>query len=185
MTRRSIRVFGDPVLRTRANEVDDFGASLGRLVTDLTDTLEEANGSGLAAPQIGVGLRVFVYRIVDRDSPDYGTYGHLVNPTMHDPSTDVVEELEGCLSVPGVYYPLARARRVVAHGFDVHGEPVEVVGDDWLARTLLHETDHLDGVLFLDRLEPEVRRRAMREIREMILSGDPVTVKHSPHAPLG
>jgi peptide deformylase len=185
MTGRTIRLLGDPVLRTRASEVTDFGASLRRLVADLSDTLAAADGSGLAAPQIGVGLRAFVYRVVDRDASDFGLVGHLVNPVLHDPSAEEVEELEGCLSVPGVAYPLARARRVVASGMDMYGEPVEVVGSDWLARTLLHEADHLDGVLFLDRLDPDVRRQAMREIRERMLDGEAIVVKRSPHLPLG
>ncbi|WP_139978757.1 peptide deformylase [Nocardioides litoris] len=181
MAIQPIRLFGDPVLRRRAVEVVDFDKELRQLVADLTDTMRDAPGAGLAAPQIGVGLRVFTW-YVD------GEVGHLVNPDL-TLSTEVQEGPEGCLSIPGLTYDCRRALSVVARGFDVHGEPVTVEGSQLLARAIQHETDHLDGVLFLDRLDTEARKAAMREIREsewfgLAGSGAP-TVKISPHATRG
>lgn len=181
MTIRGIRVFGDPVLRTTASPVEDFDASLRRLVADLGETMVDASGAGLAAPQIGVSLRVFTFVDADPESPAFGEVRHLVNPELHDVSTEEVVDEEGCLSIPGLYYDLARPQRLVARGFDAHGEPLEIAGSDRLARALAHETDHLDGVMFVDRLPPEERKRALREIREMQMAGENVVVKRSPH----
>jgi peptide deformylase len=170
-----IRLFGDPILRTPAVEVVDFDQELRRLVEDLTDTMLEAPGAGLAAPQIGVGLRVFTWNVD-------GEVGHLVNPTL-DLSEETQDGSEGCLSIPGLSIDCRRALSVLAKGFDVHGEPVTIRGSDLLARALQHETDHLDGVLFVDRLTPELRKQAMREIRESDwfgLAGSP-RIKVSPH----
>jgi peptide deformylase len=169
-----IRLFGDPVLRTRAAEVVDFDKELRRLVEDLTDTMLEAPGAGLAAPQIGVGLRVFTW-YVD------GEVGHLVNPTL-TLSEETQDGEEGCLSIPGLVFDCTRALSVVAHGFDMHGEPLVVEGSERLARAIQHETDHLDGVLFLDRLDREARRAAMREIREADwFAEEKPVVRLSPH----
>jgi len=175
---RPIRLFGDPVLRTPAVPVGDFDRELRRLVRDLTDTMQQAPGIGLAAPQLGVGLRVFAYHVDD-------VVGHLVNPAV-EPSADTQDGDEGCLSVPGLTFPCTRARRVVARGLDQHGEPVRVEGSGLLARCILHEADHLDGVLFVDRLDVETRRAAMRAIREADWAGlaTPV-VKASPHPMFG
>ncbi len=170
-----IRLFGDPVLRSRAIEVVDFDKELRRLVEDLTDTMLEAPGAGLAAPQIGVGLRVFTWNVE-------GEVGHLVNPVL-DLSEETQDGDEGCLSIPGLSIDCLRALSVVARGFDQYGEPVTIAGSDLLARAIQHETDHLDGVLFLDRLTPELRKQAMKEIRESEwfgLAGAP-QVKVSPH----
>jgi peptide deformylase len=185
MATRKIRTFGDPVLRQRAIEVADFDGSVARLVDDLTDTVDDAGGAGLAAPQIGVGLRAFVYRIVDKTSPDYGVVRHIINPVLVEQDAEELEDQEGCLSIPGLAYDLPRPRRIVAEGFDVHGEPLRVEGTERLARALAHETDHLDGILFIDRLDPERRREAMREIRLLLLEGEQVQVKTSPHDRLG
>jgi peptide deformylase len=175
---KPIRLFGDPVLRTKAEPVQDFDAELRRLVKDLTDTMMEAPGLGLAAPQIGVGLRVFTYYIDD-------VAGHLINPALRL-SDDVEIDDEGCLSFPGLQYPTPRARSVVATGFNMHGEPVTIDGDSQLARCIQHETDHLDGVLFIDRLDPGQRKLAMKEIRAAEWWGEPVPViKASPHATRG
>lgn len=169
-----IRLFGDPVLRTPADPVLDFDAELRRLVADLTDTMLDAGGAGLAAPQIGVGLRVFTWNVD-------GELGHLVNPDL---TLGDEEELgpEGCLSFPGLRFDTPRAVQVVARGWSMHGEPVTVEGSHLLARAVQHETDHLDGVLFVDRLDPEQRKEAMRLVREADWDGSVPTVKVSPHA---
>ena len=171
---RPIRLFGDPVLRTPADPVLDFDAELRRLVDDLTETMLAAPGVGLAAPQIGVGLRVFTYHVDDQ-------LGHLINPSLRLSEDEETDE-EGCLSFPGLSYPTKRAHGVVATGFDLHGEPVTIEGTGQLARCLQHETDHLDGVLFIDRLDPAQRKLAMKEIRAAEWWGEPVPeVKVSPH----
>lgn len=179
---RPIRIFGDPLLRKVCAPVTDFDAGLRRLVEDLGDTLADADGVGLAAPQIGVDLRVFAYVVVDEAAEDHGEMRHIVNPVLVEQSVEEVEDVEGCLSIPGLQYDLARSQRVVAEGFDVHGEPLRVEGSERLARCLAHETDHLDGVLFIDRLEPDLRRKALAEIRERVLAGEDLQVKRSPHA---
>jgi peptide deformylase len=175
---RDIRLFGDPVLRAVAAPVTDFDKQLRTLVQDLTDTMLDAPGVGLAAPQIGVGLRVFTYHVDD-------VVGHLVNPRL-DLTDEEQEGDEGCLSIPGLAFPCRRAFGVLARGFDMYGEPVTIEGTERLARCLQHETDHLDGVLFVDRLDPETRKQAMRAIRQAEWSdlSRPV-VKESPHPMLG
>jgi peptide deformylase len=171
---RPIRLFGDPVLRTPADPVTTFDAELRKLVADLTDTMKDAPGLGLAAPQIGVGLRVFTYYVDD-------VVGHLINPSLQL-SDEVEIDEEGCLSFPGLSYPTSRAYRTVARGFDMHGEPITIEGSGQLARCVQHETDHLDGVLFIDRLDPTQRKLAMKEIRAAEWWGEPVPlVKVSPH----
>jgi peptide deformylase len=162
------------VLRTPAEPVHDFDAELRRLVQDLTDTMLEAPGLGLAAPQIGVGLRVFTYYIDDQ-------LGHLINPTLKLSAEEETDD-EGCLSFPGLAFPTKRSSRVVAAGFNMHGEPVTLHGSAQLARCIQHETDHLDGVLFIDRLDSEQRKLAMKAIREAEWWGDSLRqVKVSPH----
>jgi peptide deformylase len=175
---KPIRIFGDPVLRTPADPVRDFDAELRKLVKDLTDTMMDAPGVGLAAPQIGVGLRVFTYYVDDQ-------LGHLINPSL-DLSQDEETDDEGCLSFPGLVYPTPRAYGVVAKGFDMHGEPVTLEGSGHLARCVQHETDHLDGILFIDRLDPVQRKLAMKEIREAEWWGETaLQVKISPHRTWG
>jgi len=174
-----IRLFGDPVLRTPAVPVTDFDKELRTLVKDLSDTMVEAPGAGLAAPQIGVGLRVFTW-YVD------GELGHLVNPSL-DLSDEEQDGPEGCLSIPDLTFDCKRAMSVVAKGWNMHGDPVVIEGSELLARAIQHETDHLDGVLFIDRLDRETRKAAMRAIREAdwFNAGSPPTVKVSPHATNG
>lgn len=178
-----IRHFGDPVLTTPASEVIDFDKELRVLVKDLTDTMLDAPGAGLAAPQIGVPLRVFVWDVDE-------ALGHLINPTL-DLSAEMQDGDEGCLSFPDLVYPTPRAFRAVAKGFNMHGEPVTVEGTELLARALQHETDHLNGILFIDRLSEEDRKSAMKEIRESDWFGMATTlgqtpqIKVSPHDPFG
>ena len=171
MAIRPVRLFGDPVLRTAAEPVTDFDKQLRNLVKDLTDTLKDAQGAGLAAPQIGVGLRVFAYAVGSER-------GYLVNPELDFPDEQEQEGEEGCLSFPGIYFDVKRRLNTVARGFTDRGDPVQVVGTDVLARCLQHETDHLDGVLFIDRMDPAIRKQAMREIREADWTGP---VRLSPH----
>jgi len=176
VTVQPIRLFGDPVLRTAADPVVDFDKELRKLVKNLTDTLLDEGGAGLAAPQIGVGLRVFAFDVDD-------VVGHLVNPVLHFPDEEEQDGPEGCLSIPGVYVDTRRRMNVVARGFNQHGDPVQIVGTGQMARCCQHETDHLDGVLFLDRLDPAGRKDAMRQIRAApwYNAEAPPTVKVSPH----
>ena len=178
MSIKDIRLFGDPVLRTPAAEVVDFDKELRQLVKDLTDTMLDAPGAGLAAPQIGVGLRVFTY-YVDKQ------LGHLINPSL-DLSTDLQDGEEGCLSFPGIYYDTPRALRVVAKGFTEHGEPITLEGSELMARCIQHETDHLDGILFIDRMDKAQRKLAMKAIRDAEWAGQQApTVRLSPHSTFG
>lgn len=183
MSLQEIRHFGDPILTTPTLEVTDFDKELRTLIKDLTETMLDAPGAGLAAPQIGVALRVFVW---DVD----GALGHLVNPSL-DLSEELQEGDEGCLSFPDLVYPTPRAMRAVAKGFNMHGEPVTIEGTELLARALQHESDHLDGILFIDRLSEEDRKLAMKEIRDSdwfglsISQGNQPLIKVSPHNPFG
>jgi peptide deformylase len=178
-----IRFFGDPVLTTPASPVVDFDKELRTLVADLTETMIDAPGAGLAAPQIGVSLRVFVWNVDEE-------FGHLVNPSL-SLSEDEEDGEEGCLSFPGLRYDTKRALRVVAKGFNMHGEPVVVEGSDFLARAIQHETDHLNGILFIDRMDKRTRKEAMKEIREsewfggLSDIGAAPEIRFSPHATLG
>ncbi len=178
MSIRPIRLFGDPVLRTPAVPVVDFDKELRTLVSDLTDTMVAAPGAGLAAPQLGVGLRVFTWNV-------HGELGHLVNPDL-TLSEEIQDGPEGCLSIPELSIDCKRALSVVARGFDMYGEPVTIEGTEMLSRAIQHETDHLDGILFVDRLDRQARKEAMKFIREAEWFGQPTPqVKISPHATNG
>lgn len=183
MSIQPIRLFGDPVLTTPASPVENFDKELRTLVKDLIETMHDAPGAGLAAPQIGVPLRVFVWDVDEE-------IGHLVNPTL-TLSDEMQDGEEGCLSFPELRYDTPRALRVVARGVNMHGEPIVVEGSEFLARAIQHETDHLDGILFIDRMPGESRKLAMKEIRESEWFGsaleygrEPV-VKLSPHSTHG
>ena len=181
MTVHPIVISGEPVLHRRALPVDSFDDGLRTLIADMFETMDAANGVGLAAPQIGVGLRVFTW-YVD------GEVGHLVNPDL-SLSDETQDGDEGCLSLPDIVFPCRRSLRVVAKGFDMHGEPVTIEGSELLARAIQHETDHLDGILFVERLDAETRKRAMRAIRESEWFGAPAVpppvFKVSPHPTRG
>jgi peptide deformylase len=176
VTVRPIRLFGDPVLRTPADPVVDFDKELRTLVKDLTATLLDEGGAGLAAPQIGVGLRVFAFDVDE-------TVGHLINPVLSFPDEEEQDGPEGCLSIPGIYVDTKRRQNVVAKGFDQHGEEIQLVGTGLMARCCQHEADHLDGILFLDRLDATARKAAMKEVREAPWYNReaPPTFKLSPH----
>lgn len=173
MAVQDIRLFGDPVLRTPAALVTTFDRELRKLVRDLTDTMMDAPGAGLAAPQIGVSLRVFTYWVDDE-------LGHLINPEL-DLSEDLQDGEEGCLSLPGLAFDTKRSMRVVATGMNMYGEPVVIEGSELKARAVQHETDHLDGILFIDRLDEATRKAAMKEIREAQWFGEVPGIQVSPH----
>jgi peptide deformylase len=183
MSIQEIRYFGDPVLTTPASPVVDFDKELRVLVKDLTDTMLDAPGAGLAAPQIGVPLRVFVWDVDE-------ALGHLINPVL-TLSEEMQDGEEGCLSFPELRYETPRAMRAVAKGFNMYGEPITVEGTEFLARALQHETDHLNGILFIDKLSAEDRKSAMKEIRESEWfnlaseKGQSIQVKDSPHTIFG
>lgn len=163
-----IRVVGDPVLRTPTRPVTSFDDDLRRLIDDLFETNTAANGAGLAANQIGADLRVFVYDLADDDGDRHR--GAVVNPTIETdgvPATmpDPDDDFEGCLSVPGETYPTARAHWAKVTGFDGDGTPVEAIGTGFVARCFQHETDHLDGLLYLDRLVGRYAKEAKRMLK--------------------
>lgn len=169
MTIHPVTILGEPVLHRRAEEVKDFDDGLRTLVADLFETMDAAHGVGLAAPQIGVGLRVFTYQCDNDD--DVPPRGVLVNPVLtlgkiSGKAPDPDEESEGCLSVPGVDFPLKRAAWVRVRGFDADGEPVDFEATDWFARCMQHEYDHLDGKLYIDRLNDRYARKAKRVRKE-------------------
>jgi peptide deformylase len=159
VTIRPIREVGDPVLRTPSDEVKDFDRDVAALVRDLLETVDHPGRAGLAAPQIGVGLRAFSYNVD-------GVIGHVVNPVIVELSEETQDGDEGCLSVPGIWAPTVRAMHAVVEGFDVHGEPLRLEGSGLMARCLQHEVDHLDGKLFLDRLTGDARKSALRALRD-------------------
>jgi peptide deformylase len=163
MTVRPIRLFGDPVLRTQADPVTEFDERLRELVTDLEDSVRVPGRAGVAAPQIGVSLRVFSYNVD-------GEVGHLVNPVLSE-FDGTQDDEEGCLSLPDRGYRTPRAMSVTARGFDQDGEPLVIRGTGLLARALQHETDHLDGRLYIDTLTGDVRRQALRELRRVRPAG--------------
>ncbi len=158
-----IRTFGDPVLVIKASDVEVFDDALAHLADDMFETMYAAPGVGLAAPQVGLSMRFFVY-----DSGQ-GDRGAVANPVVsHHEGEEETDE--GCLSVPGLYYPTARAMGVRLEGQDVHGEPVSVQAEGLLARIFQHETDHTNGLLYLDRLARRERKRAMADIRDRDLA---------------
>jgi len=156
---RPIRIFGDPVLRARSAPIEKIDDGVRALVKDLVDTVELPGRAGVAAPQIGVGLRAFSYNID-------GDIGYILNPVLVEVSGEPELVGEGCLSVPGLWHDAVRHPRATVTGIDLDGNEVRLEGEGLLAQALQHETDHLDGKLFLDRLPSETRRIAMREIRE-------------------
>jgi peptide deformylase len=153
-----IRQFGDPVLTQRAAPVTDIDGGLARLVDDMLVTMHEARGLGLAAPQVGVQKRLFVYQMEEREPLA------IVNPTIVE-SRGEWEYEEGCLSIPGLYFPIVRPKEVHLTGWDIDGREVSIEADELEARCFLHELDHLDGQLLLTRLDKSQRKEAMRELR--------------------
>ncbi|WP_062385412.1 peptide deformylase [Demequina iriomotensis] len=164
MAMRDIRVIGDPVLRTPCEPISEIDDRVRQLVEDLLETVDYEGRAGLAANQIGVSLRAFSWNID-------GDIGYILNPEIVEVSEDF-QELgeEGCLSVPGLWYECERPAYARAVGTDLNGDKVEIDGEEIWARLINHEVDHLDGKLYLDRLRKDVRRKAMRELRESLES---------------
>jgi peptide deformylase len=165
MSPYAIRVFGDPVLKQRAAEVTDIDAAVARLAEDMIVTMYEAPGSGLAAPQVGVQKRLFVYDCHDGEGAKV-----LVNPTITESRGEWVFE-EGCLSVPGLYWDIVRPKEIHLTGYDLDGNEVSIEADEFEARLFQHELDHLDGVLLVERLDADTRKEALRTIRRLTLEG--------------
>ncbi len=156
-----IRTFGDPVLRTPAAPVDDVSSALQRLIDDMLETMYEAPGVGLAAPQIGISKRIFVADVGD------GPFV-VVNPEIVETSGEWTFD-EGCLSVPGRFWPITRPGFARVKGVDLTGQAVEYEGDELMGRVLQHEVDHLDGMLLLERLPKRTRKAALRDLRREAL----------------
>lgn len=167
-----IRMFGDPVLRDPARPVESFDRALRRLAEDMIETMHEAPGVGLAAPQVGRSLQLIVFDIQDEQGPRA-----LANPVLRDEWGEQIEE-EGCLSIPGLYYPVRRAMKVWAEGVGLDGNEITIEAEELLARVFQHEVDHLGGVLFIDRLEAEHRAEALAALRDQALGLQPVA--HDP-----
>jgi len=163
-----IKIMGTPVLRERASEVGDITEADRELIADMFDTMRDAPGVGLAAPQVGIGRRIFVWEVEDE-------HGALIDPVIVERSDVLVEGEEGCLSIPGLLYEVPRADRVVVEAKDEDGAPVRIEATDFKARVFQHEIDHLDGVLFIDRLSEELRARAIEEWRDLLLSPQGIT----------
>lgn len=161
MAIREIRVTGDPVLRTPCEPIGDIDNSVRVLIQDLEQTVDADGRAGLAANQIGVSLRAFAWNIDEE-------IGHIINPVIVELSEETQDGDEGCLSVPGLWYPCERSMYARAEGINVEGEAVVVEGEEIWARLIQHEVDHLDGKLYLDRLQRDVRKAAMRELRESL-----------------
>ncbi|MGI8662729.1 MAG: peptide deformylase [Acidimicrobiales bacterium] len=161
----SIRILGDPVLTEKAAEIAEIDGSLARLADDMIVTMHDAPGLGLAAPQVGVQKRMFVYDLQDDEGPKV-----LINPTIAETRGEWEYE-EGCLSVPGLAWDIVRPKEVHLTGFDIDGNELSIEADELEARLFQHELDHLDGVLLLERLDKATRKQAMKTIREITLDG--------------
>ena len=164
MTTQAIRIYGDPVLKQRAREIADVDGRVVRLAKDMIETMYAAPGLGLAAPQVGVQQRLFVYDI--GDGPQV-----VVNPTITESSGEWEYE-EGCLSIPGLYFPLVRPKQVHLTGFDLEGNEIAMEADELVARVFQHELDHLDGTLLLERLDADQRKQALRDLRNGTVGGN-------------
>ena len=164
MSAYTVRTYGDPVLGQRAREIEDIDAKLVRLVDDMIETMYDAVGAGLAAPQVGVQRRLFVYDV--GDGPEA-----VLNPEIVETSGEWYHD-EGCLSIPGLRLGITRPDRVLLRGLDLEGKQIEIEADEFLGRVFQHEVDHLDGVLMIERLEDEQRKIAQRVLRDRALGLD-------------
>jgi len=159
VTERQIRLFGDPVLKTASTAIDTIDDRVRGLVEDLIDSVRPPGRAGVAASQIGVNLRAFSYNVD-------GTIGYIINPELVELSGEPEPIDEGCLSVPGLWFPTMRYPEARARGIDLDGNEIELAGTGVMAQALQHETDHLNGILYLDRLDKERRREAMKQVRD-------------------
>lgn len=161
-----IRTFGDPVLRQEAQEVQKITDEHRRLIADMLETMRDAPGVGLAAPQVGVLERIFVWEVGEE-------HGALINPRIIARSDETVSDEEGCLSIPGLVYDVDRSLEVTVEALDENGERIEVAGTELLGRVFQHEIDHLDGVLFIDRIGEDQRKEALATLRAQALGFAP------------
>ncbi|HWU57554.1 MAG TPA: peptide deformylase [Microbacteriaceae bacterium] len=159
MTERQIRLFGDPVLKTVSDPVLEIDDRVRALIDDLIDSVRPPGRAGVAAAQIGVNLRAFSYNVDDE-------LGYIINPEIVELSGEPEPIDEGCLSVPGLWFPTLRHPEATVRGIDLNGNEIELSGTGVMAQALQHETDHLNGILYLDRLDKEHRREAMKQVRE-------------------
>ena len=166
MAIRDIVLLGEEVLRTPGEEIADFDDDLRGLVEDMFETMYHAEGIGLAAPQIGVSLRLCVLDVSEKDAPESGPLA-LVNPVVSEASRKTDKAPEGCLSIPGLEEVVSRSEQVTVKGFDPHGEPLEIQAEGLLGRALQHEIDHLDGILFIDRVSPLQRRMLLKKWKKI------------------
>jgi peptide deformylase len=157
-----IRTLGDPVLKTPAKPVKSFDDALRKLAQDMIESMYDAEGVGLAGPQVGLSIRVFVF-----DDGETGP-GFMANPELFDAEGEITID-EGCLSIPGPYYPVLRFEKIRCRGQDLAGEPYEMASEGLLARIFQHETDHLEGTLYIDHLDDEGRRTVLAELRQIEL----------------
>jgi peptide deformylase len=164
MSSYSVRLYGDPVLKQVANDVDQVDASLVRLVDDMVGTMYDAEGAGLAAPQVGIQKRLFVYDI--GEGPEV-----VINPTIVESTGEWYYD-EGCLSIPGLQLGIVRPAEVHLRGYDLDGQEVSIEADDFLGRVFQHEIDHLDGILMVERLEDDMRKQALRVLRDRAMGLD-------------
>ncbi len=166
-----IRTLGDPVLKSLSKPVERFDEALRHLVEDMFATMYDAPGVGLAAPQVGISLRLFVF--------DSGVTGPMcmANPELLSAEGELLEE-EGCLSIPGPFYPTRRSARIICRGQDLHGKPYEMSAEGLLARIFQHETDHLQGTLFIDRLDEDGRKAVLAELRRFELGLSEPRTRH-------
>lgn len=170
MSQLTIRVFGDPVLRQKARQVTDFDGHLAALAQAMHDTMQAADGVGLAANQVGVLKRLFTFAAPNDDGATMR--GSIVNPVLVERSTDEENGEEGCLSLPQLFYPVLRPQQIVVEYQRLDGTPDTLELTGFLARVWMHEMDHLDGVLFIDHLAQHDRQAAMKVLRERALHSD-------------
>ena len=166
-----IRKFGDPVLRERAREVEQVTDLHRKLARDMLETMRQAPGVGLAGNQVGVLDRIFVWQVDD-------AHGAFINPVITERSDETFVDDEGCLSMPGLVYPVERSMRVTVEAIDENGDPVTIEAEDFQARVFQHEIDHLDGVLFVDRLPDDLKKQALSELRDQALGLGPTVVRN-------
>lgn len=177
MAELDIRTFGDPILRQRAGEVEEVTDLHRSLIANMIETMRLAPGVGLAAPQIGVLERIFVYAVDE-------TVGAIINPELVYRSEEKDTDVEGCLSLPGLQYPVERSVEVTMRGLDENGDEVEIEATELLAVVFQHELDHLDGVLFIDHLPDDLRKEALRTLRDqalgLVVPARPVAAQGNP-----